>query len=170
MKKKTLLALIVVVLAALIFLSRQERKVAVAPAEKKTETQAQDKQPTKAADNQVNQPKQENKTMGLEIKTTQEGTGERTVKSGDTISVHYTGKLTDGTKFDSSVDRGTPFEFTVGAGMVIQGWEQGFLGAKVGEKRTLTIPAELGYGSRGAGGVIPPNATLIFDVEVVAIK
>lgn len=111
----------------------------------------------------------ENKPMELEIKTTQEGTGDRVVKAGDTISVHYTGKLVDGTKFDSSLDRGTPFEFTVGAGMVIQGWEQGFIGAKVGEKRTLTIPAELGYGSRGAG-TIPPNSTLIFDVEVVSIK
>lgn len=108
--------------------------------------------------------------MGLEIKTTEEGMGERAVKSGDTIKVHYTGKLVDGTVFDSSVSRGVPFEFQVGAGMVIQGWEQGFLGAKVGEKRTLTIPSELGYGSRGAGGVIPPNATLIFDVEVVGIK
>jgi FKBP-type peptidyl-prolyl cis-trans isomerase len=112
----------------------------------------------------------EKKVMELEIKTTKEGTGERTIKNGDTISVHYTGKLTDGTKFDSSVDRGTPFEFTIGQGMVIAGWEQGFLGAKVGEKRTLTIPAELGYGAQGAGEVIPPNATLIFDVEVVAIK
>jgi len=111
----------------------------------------------------------ENKPMQLEIKTTKEGTGDRVVKTGDTISVHYTGKLTDGTKFDSSVDRGTPFTFTVGAGMVIQGWEQGFLGAKIGEKRTLTIPAELGYGSRGAG-TIPPNSTLIFDVEVVSIN
>lgn len=110
-----------------------------------------------------------NKTMELEIKTTQEGTGERQVKTGDTISVHYTGKLTDGTKFDSSVDRGVPFEFTVGQGMVIQGWEQGFLGAKVGEKRTLTIPAEMGYGARAVGS-IPANSTLIFDVELVAIK
>jgi FKBP-type peptidyl-prolyl cis-trans isomerase len=108
--------------------------------------------------------------MGLEIKTTKEGTGERTVKNGDKISVHYTGKLTDGTKFDSSLDRGTPFEFVIGQGMVIQGWEQGLLGMKVGEQRTLTIPSDLGYGSRGAAGVIPPNATLIFDVELVSIK
>ncbi|EKE20246.1 MAG: Peptidyl-prolyl cis-trans isomerase [uncultured bacterium] len=112
----------------------------------------------------------EKKPMELEIKTTQEGTGDRVIKSGDTIAVHYTGKLTDGTKFDSSVDRGTPFEFKIGQGMVIAGWEQGFIGAKVGEKRTLTIPSELGYGSRGAGASIPPNATLIFDVEVISIK
>jgi FKBP-type peptidyl-prolyl cis-trans isomerase len=119
---------------------------------------------------QNNNSSNEKKSMGLEIKTTKEGTGDRTVKNGDTISVHYTGKLTDGTKFDSSVDRGVPFDFTIGQGMVIAGWEQGFLGAKVGEKRTLTIPSELGYGAQGAGAVIPPNATLIFDVEVVAIK
>ncbi|HAS00148.1 MAG TPA: peptidylprolyl isomerase [Candidatus Moranbacteria bacterium] len=108
--------------------------------------------------------------MELEIKTTQEGTGDRVVKSGDNISVHYTGKLTDGTKFDSSVDRGTPFEFQIGQGMVIAGWEQGLLGMKIGEKRTLTIPSEMGYGARGAGVAIPPNATLVFDVELISIK
>jgi FKBP-type peptidyl-prolyl cis-trans isomerase len=108
--------------------------------------------------------------MQLEIKTTQAGTGDRVVKAGDTIGVYYTGKLTDGTTFDSNAGSGKPFEFTVGAGMVIQGWEQGFMGAKVGEKRTLTIPATLGYGAAGAGGAIPPNATLIFDVELVSIK
>jgi FKBP-type peptidyl-prolyl cis-trans isomerase len=110
------------------------------------------------------------KPMQLEIKTTQEGTGSRAVKTGDTIDVYYTGKLTDGKTFDSNVGSGKPFEFTVGAGMVIQGWEQGFIGAKVGEKRTLTIPSNLGYGTAGAGGVIPPNAILIFDVELVSIK
>jgi len=110
------------------------------------------------------------KAMQLEIKTTQEGSGDRIVKSGDTIGVYYTGKLTDGKIFDSNTGTGKPFEFTVGAGMVIQGWEQGFIGAKVGEKRTLTIPSDLGYGVTGAGGAIPPNATLIFDVELVSIK
>jgi FKBP-type peptidyl-prolyl cis-trans isomerase len=109
--------------------------------------------------------------MGLEIKTTQEGIGERIVKKGDTISVQYTGKLTDGTKFDSSYDHGgTPFTFTVGAEQVIKGWDLGLIGTKVGEKRTLTIPPTLGYGSRGAGAAIPPNATLIFDVELVSIQ
>lgn len=109
--------------------------------------------------------------MELKIETTKQGTGESVVKEGDTISVQYTGKLTDGTKFDSSLDHGgQPFSFKVGAGEVIKGWDQGFLGAKVGEKRTLTIPPSLGYGATGAGGVIPPNATLIFDVEVVSIQ
>lgn len=161
--KKIVIILLIIVVAAVLFVSiRRNRNVAVAPA---TSNVTEEK---KAADNQ---PKQEtSKSMGLEIKTTKEGTGERTVKNGDNIAVHYTGKLTDGTKFDSSLDRGTPFEFMIGQGMVIQGWEQGLLGMKVGEKRTLTIPSDLGYGSRGAAGVIPPNATLIFDVELISIK
>lgn len=91
-------------------------------------------------------------------------------KAGDTVSVHYTGWLTNGTKFDSSVDRGTPFEFPLGAGRVIKGWDQGVAGMKVGGKRKLTIPADLGYGDRGAGALIPPGATLVFDVELLAIN
>jgi FKBP-type peptidyl-prolyl cis-trans isomerase len=96
------------------------------------------------------------------------GTGAE-VKSGDTLSMDYVGTLTDGTKFDSSIDRGEPFEFTIGQGSVIQGWEQGILGMKVGGKRKLTIPPALGYGSQKAGS-IPPNSTLIFEVELLAIK
>lgn len=105
----------------------------------------------------------------MKIEVVQEGNGEE-VKNGQTAVVHYVGKLTDGTIFDASERRGEPFEFPLGAGMVIKGWDQGVLGMKVGEKRILTIPSELGYGERGAGNVIPPNATLIFEVTLVGIK
>ncbi len=96
------------------------------------------------------------------------GTGEVAV-AGKTVNVHYTGWLENGKKFDSSVDRGQPFSFPLGAGRVIKGWDEGVQGMKVGGKRKLTISSDLGYGSRGAGGVIPPNATLIFDVELLGV-
>jgi FKBP-type peptidyl-prolyl cis-trans isomerase len=97
------------------------------------------------------------------------GTGD-VAAVGKTASVHYTGWLENGKKFDSSVDRGQPFSFPLGAGRVIKGWDEGVQGMKVGGKRKLTIPSDLGYGSRGAGGVIPPNATLIFDVELLGLR
>ena len=109
-----------------------------------------------------------NNVAELQIEALKEGTGEP-AKAGDKVSVHYTGTLEDGTKFDSSVDRGAPFPFTLGAGEVIQGWEKGVLGMKVGEKRKLVIPPALGYGSY-ANGPIPANSTLIFEVELISIN
>ena len=106
---------------------------------------------------------------GMKVEVLKEGTGEVS-KTGDTVFVHYTGTLENGVKFDSSVDKGTPFDFTVGQNRVIQGGELGVVGMKVGEKRKLTIPPELGYGSQGAGEIIPPNATLIFEVELLKIN
>ncbi len=107
---------------------------------------------------------------------TQVGTG-REAEPGFNVTVHYTGWLYDpaakdgkGKKFDSSLDRGQPFNFFLGGGQVIQGWDEGFAGMKIGGKRTLIIPSEMGYGARGAGGAIPPNANLIFDVELLAVK
>jgi FKBP-type peptidyl-prolyl cis-trans isomerase len=103
----------------------------------------------------------------LKIETTQEGDG-REAESGDEVSVHYTGTLRDGTQFDSSYDRGEPYTFVLGIGQVIEGWDQGILGMKVGEKRRLEIPSDLGYGQTGSG-IIPPNAGLIFETELVSI-
>ena len=121
-----------------------------------------------AADNQVTE-----MPDGLKYTDTKTGDG-ATAKAGNKVSVHYTGWLSDngakGKRFDSSVDRGQPFQFTLGAKQVIAGWDEGVAGMKVGGKRTLNIPPELGYGVRGAGGTIPPNATLIFDVELLLVQ
>ena len=106
-------------------------------------------------------------TEGLTYEELECGDGDE-AKSGDTVSVHYTGKLEDGTEFDSSVGR-APFSFTIGTGGVIEGWEQGVPGMRVGGRRELTIAPELGYGDSGAGGVIPPGATLIFEIELLEI-
>lgn len=105
---------------------------------------------------------------GLQFEDLIEGDGIE-AKAGSRVSVHYTGWLTDGKKFDSSLDRKQPFEFKLGAGNVIKGWDEGVAGMKTGGKRKLTIPPELGYGMRGAGGVIPPNATLVFEVELLKV-
>ncbi len=134
--------------------------VAFAPAqEKKTATGG----PTKVTGAPTKTP------SGLEYWNIKVGTGP-VAQSGQKVKVHYTGWLTNGKKFDSSVDRGEPFQFMLGAGQVIKGWDEGVAGMKVGGKRQLKIPPNLGYGAAGAGGVIPPNATLIFDVELLGVQ
>lgn len=106
---------------------------------------------------------------GLKTEDIKIGAG-REVKSGDTIKIHYSGTLTNGKKFDSSYDRNQPFETQIGVGRVIKGWDVGVIGMKVGGKRRLTIPPDMAYGSRGAGAAVPPNATLIFELELLDIK
>ncbi|KAF4515936.1 hypothetical protein B566_EDAN000173 [Ephemera danica] len=108
-------------------------------------------------------------SSGLQYVDQVVGTGD-TAKAGQTVSVHYTGWLTNGKKFDSSVDRGQPFSFRLGVGQVIKGWDEGVQGMNIGGKRKLTIPSNLGYGARGAGGLIPPHATLVFDVELLGVQ
>lgn len=106
---------------------------------------------------------------GLKYQDLEPGTGDK-AEAGMKVSVHYSGWLENGSKFDSSLDRNEPFSFVLGKGQVIRGWDEGVAGMLVGGKRRLSIPPQLGYGSRGAGGVIPPNATLIFEVELLAVQ
>jgi FKBP-type peptidyl-prolyl cis-trans isomerase len=118
----------------------------------------------------VNTTKTSTNNDKLEITSLKQGTGSAVVKSGDTISVHYVGTLLNGTKFDSSRDRGEAFEFQIGQGMVIQGWEEGLIGMKVGELRKLVIPASMGYGDYSPSSLIPANSTLVFEVELISIN
>jgi FKBP-type peptidyl-prolyl cis-trans isomerase len=122
-----------------------------------------------SGDDKKDEPKTITTASGLKYQELKVGKGAE-AKKGDIVSVHYTGWLTSGKKFDSSVDRKEPFEFRVGAGKVIKGWDEGVAGMKVGGKRRLTIPSKLGYGERGAGDDIPPNATLVFEVELLEVK
>jgi len=129
-------------------------------------TVADDKNKSEKKESEV---KEVTTKSGLKYTDTKEGTGDK-AQAGDTVEVHYTGKLKDGKKFDSSVDRGKPFTFKLGVGQVIKGWDEGVAGMRVGGKRTLVIPPELGYGKRGAGNLIPPDAELHFEVELLKIK
>jgi len=121
------------------------------------------------SNNQENQMSAVTTPSGLQYEDLTVGNG-ASPQNGQTVTVHYTGWLTNGTKFDSSVDRGRPFEFHIGQGEVIKGWDEGVATMKIGGKRKLTIPAELGYGQRGAGGLIPPGATLVFEVELLGVR
>lgn len=120
-------------------------------------------------DNSDQQAENDLNNEGIRVEILQQGTGD-TAKAGDTVTVDYVGTLENGTKFDSSIDRGQPFLFTLGQNSVIQGWELGVLGMKVGEKRKLTIPPELAYGEDGAGDIIPPSATLIFEIDMLGVN
>lgn len=123
----------------------------------------------KKAGESTTQSGEASEVQGLKMVDEVQGTGDEAVE-GKRVTVHYTGTLTDGTKFDSSLDRNQPFTFQLGSGQVIKGWDIGVKGMKVGGKRKLTIPPELAYGDRGAGGVIPPNATLEFQVELLKVE
>ena len=131
---------------------------------------AEGKKEVKKMNQQAQEPKTETTASGLQYTDHAVGDG-ATPKKGQTVQVHYTGWLQSNmTKFDSSVDRGQPFEFTIGIGQVIKGWDEGVITMKVGGKRTLIIPPSLGYGERGAGTSIPPNSVLVFDVELLGVK
>ena len=151
----------------------QDKPAADKPADKPPAAAA-DKPVEKSAEKPADKPaggesgKTTTTASGLKITTVQEAKNPGAL-SGDIVWVHYTGKLTSGKVFDSSVGKGKPFKFTLGQGEVIKGWDEGIVGMKIGEKRQLTIPPELGYGERGAGNDIPPGATLMFDVEMIGI-
>lgn len=133
--------------------------------------QAHDQEGRRAMNEQIAQAQGQPVTTATGLKYQDYSTGEGTLpQRGQTVVVHYTGWLTDGTKFDSSVDRGQPFTFVLGAGQVIKGWDEGVASMRVGGKRRLIIPANLAYGNRGAAGVIPPGATLVFDVQLLAVQ
>jgi peptidylprolyl isomerase len=133
------------------------------------QTQTKETLPTAKFPGEVTSTPPTTTSSGLQYVDIKTGTGDMP-KQGQTISVHYTGYLLDGTKFDSSVDRGQPFETPIGVGRVIKGWDEGMVSMKVGGKRKLIIPFDLAYGERGYPGVIPPKATLVFDVELLSIK
>lgn len=156
MQKKLFVGIVVLVIAGIIYSIVSGKK------EEKVQQSDQPSQSTSVSSDA-------SPSAGLKIEDLKEGTGSA-VKSGDTITINYSGTLLNGTKFDSSYDRGQPFQTQIGVGRVIKGWDEGVIGMKVGGKRKLTIPPDLGYGAQGAGSVIPPNATLIFELELLEIK
>jgi len=165
MKKNIIIILVLAVaIIGLVFVLNNKNKESQNQPEEAYLSGGNDNNTTTDSDNNI-----QTNTNGLKIETLKAGTG-REAKNGDQVTVHYTGFLENGTKFDSSVDRGQPFVFTLGVGQVIQGWDLGVLGMKVGEKRKLTIPPDLAYGTSGVGGVIPPNSILIFEVELLATQ
>ncbi len=166
--------IIFIVVAAIIIIGAMMLKSDNKPAAVVTETQTassteQTAQEPVVSGTEVTNPKPITMKDGLIIEDTKIGNGEE-AKAGMLASVHYVGTLTNGTKFDSSRDRGEPFQFPLGQGYVIKGWDEGVVGMKVGGIRKLTIPSELGYGTKGAGSSIPPNATLKFEVELLGLR
>lgn len=163
----------VIVVCVVVLVVSQFTNQPNASADRLTSNQPQIAQVTEKPTPSNNMSDDDNKAVttpsGLKYEVLKAGDG-ATPKTGQTVVVHYTGTLEDGTKFDSSRDRGQPFSFKLGVGQVIKGWDEGLSTMKVGDRRKLIIPPELGYGARGAGGVIPPNATLIFDVELLKIS
>lgn len=162
MSKTSFIICIVLLVAVLVFgivILFSENKKGVVNTENKPATTVEDSTTTTQAPVEAS---------GFKIEVLKQGTGDRVTKAGDGISVHYTGTLENGTKFDSSIDSGQPFKFDLGVGQVIKGWDQGLIGMKVGEKRKLTIPPSLGYGAQ-ATDKIPANSTLIFEVELLEI-
>jgi FKBP-type peptidyl-prolyl cis-trans isomerase len=175
MEKKYLLALIilVVVIGIIVYSLNLKDNKMTENTNQNQQNQEEQTPEEQIQENQNQEQPQQQATIfdiqGMTVEVLKEGSGEP-AKTGDTVSVHYVGTLENGTKFDSSVDRGEQFPFTLGENRVIQGWELGVLGMKVGEKRKLTIPADLAYGDRAVGNLIPANATLVFEVELFGIN
>ncbi|MBK1989722.1 FKBP-type peptidyl-prolyl cis-trans isomerase [Sphaerospermopsis aphanizomenoides BCCUSP55] len=175
MKGILLSVVFMLVCVAALVLAQMGGKQDTAIAVKLTETQpvatvVTEEKNTLVASNDMSDANVVTTPSGLKYVELAKGDGTTTPQPGQMVVVHYTGTLEDGTKFDSSRDRGQPFSFKIGVGQVIKGWDEGLSTMKVGDRRRLIIPSELGYGARGAGGVIPPYSTLIFDVELLEIK